>query len=156
MQAWNVGLDRLFWRFNSSPRLRICHFSCELYHIPHQIYASHMFFSISVNRNFRVQIALKSNDGLFCMIILIMIFVSVSWLERFFFFLFSLCWLWIFKDIGQVPGAVHTFLLQVFILKIFKGDIGNGTNIQLTAEIPVSMKLTNSKKKREGAENQCF
>lgn len=44
MQAWTVGLEKLFWRFNSSPRLRICQFSCELCHVPHQIYSSHIYF----------------------------------------------------------------------------------------------------------------
>lgn len=71
-----------------------------------------------------------------------MIVVSASQLDRYV-FPFSLGWLLVLTDAGQVARAVHRFLVQIHVLKIFsKGDIG--TNIPVNPE-PLSSKLTNQK-----------
>lgn len=90
---------------------------------------------------------LRKKWWLFVLHVLI-IAVSACQLDRLFFF--SLCWLWILKDTGQVARAVHPFLLQIPILRIFsKGDIGNSTNIQVNAGT-LSSKLTNKKTRERG------
>lgn len=122
MQAWILWLGRIFWKFNLSHRLSICHSFCELCRIPNQLFVSHMLSNTSVNTLFK---ALNGLEKWWLSILhfLIMIVVSASQLDRLF-FLSSGYEYW--KTLARWPKLCILFCCSLFFLKIFShGHTGN-------------------------------